>query len=239
MKKGIAKLDNAKIGLLSGMGPLAGGDVLYKALKYAAEEYGAVEDNEYPDVTLLSHGIDGFDAEGTIKPNFAPELAAMVKELEAGNPSVIGIACNTAHICFDAAKEAAKAPLVHLPKEVAKVAAQHDGKFLLLCSHMTKRSGMYHTALEEAGVSFMGLTEEEQDELDVIIGLVMAFKLPQAAAKIAPIIKAYEGSVDGYIVGCTELPIAFAHLTLESKTLVDSNFVLAQSLVNYCYDAKL
>jgi len=235
MKNGVIKVDGAKIGLLSGMGPLAGGDVLQKVLRYAAEKYGAVEDSDYPDIALLSHGIAGFDAEGTLHPNFAAELSAMAKEMNAGKPSVIGVACNTAHICFDTIKQAVQAPVVHLPKAVAKEAAKYDGSFLLLCSHATKKSGMYHAVLQEAGVKFVELTEQEQNELDAAVGLVMAFKLSEAAAKIAPIVQSYQDVVDGYIVGCTELPIAFALLPLHTKICIDSNMVLAKALTDHCY----
>ena len=58
------------IGIVSGLGPLAGSDVLAKALAYAATEYGAVEDADYPDVVLFSHGIDDFDSTGNIEEDF-------------------------------------------------------------------------------------------------------------------------------------------------------------------------
>jgi hypothetical protein len=60
------------IGIVSGLGPLAGSDVLEQALTYAAEAYGATEDAEYPDIVLFSRGIEDFDATGERFPSSAP-----------------------------------------------------------------------------------------------------------------------------------------------------------------------
>ena len=69
------------IGIVSGLGPLAGSDVLDKALAYAAEAYGAVDDAEYPDIVLFSHGIENFDSTGSIEDNFVQELIGVVQEI--------------------------------------------------------------------------------------------------------------------------------------------------------------
>ena len=86
------------IGIVSGLGPLAGSDVLDKALAYAATKYGAVEDADYPDIVLFSHGIESFDSTGSIEDNFVDELVTVVEEIDLHHPTVLGVACNTAHL---------------------------------------------------------------------------------------------------------------------------------------------
>jgi aspartate/glutamate racemase len=87
-----------KIGIVSGIGPLAGSDVFAKLLKYAADTFDAVEDSQYPDVVLVSHGIEGVDNIGTLNPQFEKDIVSMVSQLEQNQANIIGIACNTAHI---------------------------------------------------------------------------------------------------------------------------------------------
>jgi hypothetical protein len=62
------------MGIGSGLGPRAGSDVLDKAVAYAAEAYGAIEDTDHPDIVLVSHGIEDFDSTGSIEDNFVREL---------------------------------------------------------------------------------------------------------------------------------------------------------------------
>ena len=45
-------VDRGLIGIVSGLGPLAGSDVLDKLYQHAARRYHAVEDVDYPDVLL-------------------------------------------------------------------------------------------------------------------------------------------------------------------------------------------
>ena len=86
-----------KVGIVSGVGPLAGSDVFGKLLAYAATHYGAVEDCEYPDAILVSHGIIGVDNTATLSNAFEVEVADMVHWLEAQGATVIGIACRHRH----------------------------------------------------------------------------------------------------------------------------------------------
>jgi aspartate/glutamate racemase len=88
--------EHGLIGIVSGLGPLAGSDVLDQALAYAAEAYGATEDADYPDIVLFSHGIESFDATGSMERSFVQELVRVVQEVELHHPTVVGIACNTA-----------------------------------------------------------------------------------------------------------------------------------------------
>lgn len=129
-----------KIGIVSGIGPLAGSDVFAKLLKYAADTYNAVEDNEYPDVVLVNHGIAGVDNVGTLNPQFEKDIISMVNQLELNQANIIGMACNTAHIYLDKIKTKPSTTLVNLIDEMAKGASTADVKYLLLTSSTSKKN---------------------------------------------------------------------------------------------------
>ena len=236
MKKGITKIPGATIGILSGMGPLAGSDLLQKVLAYAAHAYGAVDDAEYPDILLVSHGFEGFDAQGTLGNGLEQQLQQVISQLQAGGSSIAGIACNTAHIYLESLQRSTTVPLVNLPMETAKAAARHQGNFLLLTSHAAREAGLYPAALTAQRVSFTELNDHEQQLTDEVIELVMAHKLAEAGQKITTLVAGHAGQVDGIIAGCTELPIAFDHSTATAgKQYISSTHVLAEALVDACY----
>ena len=223
------------IGIVSGLGPLAGSDVLDKALAYAATAYGAVEDADYPDVVLFSHGIDDFDSTGSIEDDFVRELVRVVQEIELHHPSVIGVACNTAHLHFDELRAHSGAQFVNLVDATADAAAEHDRRYLLLSSSTTRRTGLYHEALRRRGVRFFDVGDDDQLDVDEIVHTVMAHDLESAGAQIDELLGRLEGGepFDGIIAACTELPIAFDHSEVSGViTVIDSNRVLARALVD-------
>lgn len=223
------------IGLLSGLGPLAGSDVLDKIILHAALAYAAVEDADYPDVVVVSHGISDFDATGSMSPSFEAELVEMIDELEEHHPLVVGIACNTAHLALEALRARTKAHVVDLIEEVARCAASSrpDLRYLLISSSTTRRTGLYRSRLQQHGVCFSEVNDEHQAQLDEVIHLVMAHQLDAAARRITPIVNEAGRGCDALIAGCTELPMALDRTRLpDEMPVIDSNRVLAETLVD-------
>lgn len=230
-------MTNTPIGILSGLGPLAGEDVLAKALDYAATRYGAVEDVDYPDVVLVSHGIESFDMTGDVSNGLLAELLVLVAELDTHHPCVIGVACNTAHLFLDELRRRSRAPIVDLIGEVARVAAEAGEEYLLLSSSTTRSTGLYRQALERRGVRFHEVSSGEQAVVDEIVHHVMAHELEIAGTAIRHLIDNWKTSpYTAVIAGCTELPMAFAHSGLAHRIpIIDSNQVLAELLVDAYY----
>lgn len=228
---------NPKIGIVSGIGPLAGSDVFAKLLKYAADVYEAVEDSEYPDVFLVNHGIEGVNNIATLNPQFEKDIISMVNQLEKNQANIIGMACNTAHIYLDKIKTKQHTTLVNLIDEVAKEASTVDSKYLLLTSSTSKKQNLYQGYLENHNVAFQVTNNEQQELLDEAIGLVMAFDLKEAGKLLTKVLKsAKEAGFSAVIAGCTELPIALDN-TKDTcgVTIISSNEVLAKALANQYY----
>lgn len=221
-----------KIGIVSGMGPLAGADVLTKLLKISALVHGASEDVDYPDTVLVSHGIDGFDNTGAITSSFETELQQMLDAVIEQGANIIGIACNTAHLFIDRL-DAHGVTVVNLIDAVAKEAAKRKVDHLLLTSNSAKQQRLYHGYLQKHGVKFSETNDSQQRLLDDAIGHVMAYQLNEAAACVEEVLKST--NTEAIIAGCTELPIAIDRLKPEGLHIVDSNNVLAAALAREYY----
>lgn len=224
------------IGIVSGLGPLAGSDVLDNALAYAGEVYGATEDAEYPDIVLFSHGIESFDATGSIDDRFVRELVGVVQEIELHHPTVLGVACNTAHIYLDRLRAHTSATFVNLIEATAEAASAFDRRYLLLSSSTTRNTGLYHDALDRRHVSYFDVSPTEQLEVDRVVHLVMAHDLDAAGVRIDRFLRNIRTVFDAVIAACTELPIAFDHARISHEVpVISSNQVLAHALVDTYY----
>jgi aspartate racemase len=229
-------VDRGLIGIVSGLGPRAGSDVLDKLYQHAARRYHAIEDVDYPDVLLYSHGIEAFDMTGSIDARFGQELITAVEVLEAQHPTVIGIACITAHLFLDELRSHTKAEVIDLITEVARAAAQLDRRYLVLSSSTTRRTGLFNARLDRWHIDHVEIDDAQQLVIDEIVHLVMGGQLEFAGATIRDFVRRLEMPFDAVIAGCTELPMAFDHSGLGPRPpVIDSNRVLAQALADRCY----
>ena len=231
---------NPKIGIVSGVGPLAGANVLEKVFRCAALNHGAMEDAEYPDVIFINHGIDGVGNVAAMSDNFKNGIVSIAGQLENNGATIIGIACNTAHLYLNDIRVGKNVKIVNLIDEVAKEAAKSKQKYLLLTSATTREQKLYHGYLKKYGVGFSEVSSGQQKKLDEAIGLIMAYKLTDAGALLTSILKrARNQGFDAVIAGCTELPIAidYAENTFGMK-VIDSNYVLASALTDAYYSGE-
>lgn len=226
-----------KIGIVSGIGPLAGSDVLAKTFKNAAKLYGAKEDHEYPDLILLNHGINGIDNTGALSDSFEKEIVSMVQQLESAGCNIIGIACNTAHLYLDKIETKPETKLINLIDEVSVSAKAKGLKYLLLTSSTSRQHQLYQSYLNLHGVNFKATSKSQQQLLDQAIDLVMAYNLEKAGIKMAQVLaSAKKQGYSAVIAGCTELPIAIANcVNLEGLEILDSNDELAKALLRNYY----
>jgi aspartate racemase len=232
------KSPSSKIGIISGFGPLAGADVASKIFQYAAEHYGAVEDYEYPNLALISQGVAGFDNQGAITADFKPGILEIVEQLNKVEASVIGIACNTAHLFYEPLNSVSNAPIINLIEEVvAAVDAHKSGRPLLLSSSTTKNTKLYTDKLDSCHIAYVAPSGKIQKLVDQAIHLVMAHKLVKAGQKIDEIIhQVGTENFDFIVAACTELPIAIAYSKIKTDyQIIDSNQILAQALTDYYY----
>ncbi len=232
--------DKKIIALIGGLGPLAGSDVLRKIFEYAALGYGAMNDADYPNVVLVSQGLSDFDETGNISPLFESEILSVVDRLELHHPTLMGMACNTAHLYIDSIHQHTKAQFINIIEATVQEAAKQKGHYLILSSSTTRRSGLYYNEFDKQNVDYSDINNEEQAVVDNIIGLVMVNKISEANKISGDLIEKLAAKyphATGVIAGCTELPIAFSNVSFSGDlTIIESNSCLAKALVDAYYD---
>ncbi len=225
------------IGIVSGIGPLAGSDILAKLFKNAALHHNAIEDHEYPDAILLNHGIKGVGTTAALCDSFEKNIINMSTTLENHGATIIGIACNTAHLYLEKIKLKSNTKLVNLVDIVAVEASKIDSKCLLLTSITSKENKLYQPYLKRYGVNFVETTAKQQRLLDQTIDLIMAHKLIDAGKTIQKVLNI--AKKDGFttvIAACTELPIAIDNCSdTFGLNILDSNDILSKELLRVYY----
>lgn len=223
------------IGIVSGIGPFAGADVLTKVHIVSAQQYGAREDVEYPEITFINKGIPGVGVTATHNVAFKNGINAAVNRLEAQGANIIGIACNTAHMYHSDLVVKKNTIIINLLEKVAHEASLTPHHYILLCSRTTKEQALYDDHLLARSVNFSHTTDSQQSIVDEIIGAVMTNNIEKASALLDTLMTEVDPEW-GVILGCTEIPVVLsASQTIQNFHTIDSNKVLAQSLAKEYY----
>ncbi len=231
-----------KIGILGGIGPLAGANFFQTLITLAQEKYDAVQDCEFPQIFLNSAAIPGFDETGFTAPDiFLAHLVRELQILEQMGSDFIIIACNTVHHHFQDLQDALNIPILNLIEATA-AKVHTDGVHVagILSSESTNQLQLYSGALESKGVKPLIATSDQQQVLNQIILNVMGgTQSRKDSAALNEIVADMQGQgAQSVVLGCTELPLAFnrdggpdtAH-----PVIYDSNEILAETALEEAY----
>ena len=236
------------IGIVGGMGPLAGLDVFKKII----EETTAQKDQDHPSVLLFSLPSTLPDRTefllGREKTNPAYAIAEILRKLEEAGATVAGIPCNTAHapeifgvISEELAARESQLQLVHLIEETtAFVKENFPGRRIgVLSTTGTRRTGLYKNALEQAGLEVIEPGDSWQERIHATVyseeyGIkanccpVKEKAVSELKLAIAELKKL---GADVILMGCTEIPLAITESEIHALPIVDANRVLARKLI--------
>lgn len=235
---------------------MAGVDIVRKII----EETAAGADQEHVPVILLSVPADIPDrtryllGEEPLNPGYP--ISRIFRQLEAAGATVAAIPCNTAHsppifgLVQQQLQEAgSKLKLIHLIDEtVAYIARYYPGRAAGVLSTLgTARTGIYHKALEEAGIEPVLPGEDWQHRIhaaiyDPVYGIKAQSSPVTAEAKgelMAAIALLKEKGAGVIILGCTEIPLALPEAEIAGLPLIDPNRVLARALIRFIAPEKL
>lgn len=238
------------IGIVGGVGPLAGLDVFRKII----EETKAEKDQDHSPVLL--HSIPGEIMDRTLfligeeKINPAHSMAKIILGLEMAGATVAGIPCNTAHapeifsvIEEELASQNSRIRLLHMIQEVIFIIQTEfpAKKIGILSTTGTKKSGIYRNALSHAGSEVIEVEEDWQERVHRSIydpekGIkAKSSPVTEWARKelIAAMDHLQEKGAEVIILGCTEIPLAISELKYGSLHLIDPNRVLAKALLRH------
>lgn len=224
------------IGILGGMGPLATADLFQKIVSLTA----AGSDNEHIRVYIDSNASvpDRTAAILNGGPDPLPAMRDSLRKLEACGADCVIMPCNTAHYFLPRLQGLTDIPFLSMVEAAAAACRVRfpGGTAAVLATRGTLSAGLYQVALEKAGVSYLLPEEAERDALmDVIYNGVKAGAPPESyRVRFLSVLEALSGrGADYFILGCTELPLAFRLLGLSQPGL-DPTEELAKAAIRFC-----
>jgi aspartate racemase len=227
------------IGIVGGIAP--GSTIEYYRL--LVDSYRArTRDNSYPPILInsinMTKMLDLIGAERL--EECAQYLGGAVRALVAGGAQVALFASNTPHIIFDEVQALSPVPLVSIVR-TACVAAKGRGltRLGLLGTKFTMQGRFYPAEFLRENIEVIRPTPSEQDFIhEKYMGeLVAGVFLPETKAALLGIIENFKqrNSLDGIILGGTELPLLFRTDSACGLPLLDTGrlhveAVLAQAM---------
>lgn len=227
-----------KIGILGGMGPAASARFYQMLVKKCQEKYGAVQDEDYPEMVIYSIALEDFgERADVVQESVKNKLTDGVKTLESAGVDFIGIVCNTVHFYYQILQESVNIPILNLP-EIAIEEVRKEGvtKVGIVCSEGTNQTRLYSHALETRGIEAISPNDEQQQILNAIIINVMSGRNNELDKdQLYSICESYEKEgAQAIILGCTELP-----LVVDSKkakyNFFDTLDILADTALEKAY----
>jgi len=210
------------IGIIGGAGPLAGAFLLERILSLSGKVYGCYRDADFPQVFLISFPFSEMLCPDMDIAKLRKELSGCLEQLRKNGASILAIACNTLHAFLDEKDELND--LVHLPRTLAEEVSLSDTP-LVFCTSTSVQFGLHK--------QFFPCTypdTQTQQEVDRIIDQILrgadqSFILE----KLEKLLQAQ--TVNRVILGCTELSLFFAHLSVPDKQIIDPLEVMANKIL--------
>lgn len=224
------------IGIIGGMGPQATCDLYEKiiVLTPAQKDQDHIHTiiDSYPQIPDRTASILG---EGE---NCLPYLIEAAKRLENAGANFIIVPCNSSHYYEDEIKKSINIPFLSILEVVAKKLKQnHSKKTAVLATKGTSSSKIYDKYLNSAGIKAVYPTQDQQKVISCLIyDYIKAGKNPlntKIHKQISQLLSSLKAlGCDSFILGCTELPIAFKQMNITGEEFVDSTYELAKAATN-------
>lgn len=243
----MSKPNKEKIGVVGGMGPYAGLDLLQKIF----DQTKADTDQDHLPVAMLSapHSISDRTefllGKSDENPSFA--ITEIIYSLYKQGATIIGMPCNTAHAESIFNEIVNKIPKnVHLVHMIEKVAEFINEKYPtvknvgILSTTGTYISNVYPKCLSQYGLNGIQVSEEiQENNINPAIYSsnygVKAHSNPVTKEAIKDLHKGIkyliDKNVESIILGCTEIPLALTQNELNGIPLIDSTKILARALI--------
>ena len=219
------------LGVLGGMGPAAAAEflrllALHTPAKTDQEHIITymVGDPTIPDRTAFILGKG---------ENPAPKIKANLYKLVAMGAQVLASPCNTAHYFIDEMN--LSVPLVHIIKETIKAALQLNSRAFLISTLGTRHSKLFEKHSKNLGLSIIAADENVSKLAQESINFIKANEMKKGGECIKKaILELWQKENLPVILGCTELPLAYAQSGLESENVISSLEALAKACVKAC-----
>ncbi len=229
-----ARIMSAKkktLGIIGGMGPMATADLFHKIIANTDADCDAghirifIDNNPaIPDRTKAV--LEGSDAPLAFLAEAARNLARMGADL-------LLLPCNTSHAYYPQLCEAACIPIINMIEETAAHAASLGFKRVgLLATKGTLHARLYENALAPYGIEAVVPGEAGQDAVMALIygGVKAGAQTYDTAAVRGELERMKRRGAETFILGCTELPLAFEKYGL-GYPAIDPALILARAAI--------
>jgi aspartate racemase len=223
------------LGVLGGMGPLAGAQFMVRLTQLLPAE----RDQDHVPAVLWSDPRVPDRTAARCRPGAADPLPALlrgVRGLAAAGCGAICIPCNTAHGWFAEMRDAvAPVPILHIVDaaavDLARQAVPPPGPVGLLATEGTLAMRLYPDRFAERGIEVIEPPAAVMARL--VTPAIAAVKAGRVAEAYAPLAEAARGLMQAgavaVVLGCTEIPLGIAAGPALPFPVVDTVDALALS----------
>ena len=220
------------VGIIGGMGPEATLDLFGKVIRHT----DAACDAEHIRVYIDCHtGIpDRTRAILSGGESPVPYIAESAEKLAAMGADFLLLPCNTSHYFYDEICAQSPVPVVNMIATAAR-ALQNEGitRVGLLATDGTVQSGVYQRELAACGIDTVCPEGDDQAAvMDLIYNGIKANAPTFDTAAVNRILcELRKDGAERIVLGCTELPVAFARYGIDTADTVDATDILAREAV--------
>ena len=224
-----------RIGIIGGLGPESTIDY-YKGIINIFRQ----RDLAAPEIIIYSADVNRLLelAEAREWNKLVEWLVEMVNALHNAGAEFAIIGSNTPHIVFDKVKSKSPIPMLSIVDETCNRASNMKLKKLgLMGTKFTMGSDFFQKAFHDAGISIIVPMKDEQQFIhnkiisEIALGIIKNSTRQELLSVVKRMID--EDSIDGLILGCTELP-----LILEKDEygipFLKTTAIHIDSIVDYC-----
>ncbi len=205
--------DARMLGVLGGMGPLAGATFMQRLTLLTP---GTRDQDHIPTVLWSDPRVpDRTAARLAGGEDPLPALLRGIRGLEAAGCGAVAIPCNTAHGWFEGMQAATRLPILHIVEAAADELLRlgvASGTIGLLATKGTLAMRLYQDRLEGRGYDVIFPSPEEMDR--VVMPAIDQVKANRVAEAYAPLAEAAMALVargaKAVVLGCTEIPLGIS-----------------------------
>ena len=218
------------VGIIGGMGPEATVDLMRRIIAKTparddADHIHLIVESNPKIPSRIAHLIERSG------PDPTPELIRIAGNLQRAGAHALAIPCNTAHAYADSIRRAVAIPLLDMVSlTVEQIAASgRASRVGLLASTAVHNTALYATAFSARGIATV-LPARQEEVMALIKGVKRGDTGAQAQAALGRIALDMANRADVLLIGCSELSVIAAGITVP---FVDSVDVLAQAVVSF------
>jgi aspartate racemase len=227
-------MNDKMLGVLGGMGPLASAHFMVRLTQLTP----AARDQDHVPAVLWSDPRvpDRTVADPTGEADPLPWLLRGIDGLESAGCGAIAIPCNTAHRWYDAMREHASVPVLHIvDAAAAELRGMRTGsaRIGVMATQAALGMRLYQDRLGALGWDCL---VPSQDEMDRLVSPAIALvKLNRMADAYAPVIQVVQSlaarGATSVVLGCTEIPLAIQAGPAPDLPIVDTIDTLARAAI--------